>query len=215
MVGQAYDGASVMSGGKNGVHILLRKAISQESQQAFAPYVHCPPHQLNLVLNHAAEKCASIQTLCFFGNVQKCYGFFADSPQRRWAMLQETCMDDRGFTEIEEDEGQLLPQKEKILTLKSLSDIKWSARTKATHALLQNFQSVIICLEQIVELKHDQEEVTTAAGLLNSFSFKFLVTLIFWNDVLQIVDITSKLLQKKEIDLFQVKSSSSVLHETI
>lgn len=201
LVGQAYDGASVMSGGKNGVHCKLREAISKD-KPVFAPYVHCPPHQLNLVLKHAAEKCASVQTLNFFGNVQKCYSFFADSPQRRWALLKEKCTDARDFDQIDTTEVD----KEQALTLKSLCNTRWTASAKAVRSLLRNYGTVTDCLQVIVDLKHDGEEVATASGLLNNFDFEFLVTLTFWNDVLQIIDITSQLLQKKEIDLFQVVS---------
>lgn len=44
-VAQAYDGASVMSGVKNGVQKLIRDAAGNP-----CPYVHCHAHRLNLVL---------------------------------------------------------------------------------------------------------------------------------------------------------------------
>ena len=58
----------MMSRSEGGVQNLLRKAISAKEQDALAPYAHCPPHQLNLVLAHTVEKNASLIILIFFPN---------------------------------------------------------------------------------------------------------------------------------------------------
>ena len=55
----------MMSGSEGGVQNLLRKAISTKEREAFTPYVHCPTHQLNAVLAHAAEKNAYVRILFF------------------------------------------------------------------------------------------------------------------------------------------------------
>jgi len=49
LVGQGYDGASAMSGVKNGV----QKHVMDECPSA--AYVHCASHSLNLCLSKAAE----------------------------------------------------------------------------------------------------------------------------------------------------------------
>jgi hypothetical protein len=92
MRGQAYDGASVMSGCDGGVQAVLRRAVEDRaksekwSQSVFLPYVHCPPHQLALVLLHAAKTEAPIRIINFFGVVEDIYSFMVSS-NRRWSLL--------------------------------------------------------------------------------------------------------------------------------
>ena len=71
-----------MSGAEGGVQAILRKEVSTEDRDAFVPYVHCPPHQLNLILQRDTERNASIAVMTFFGTVQLFYTFFAYSLQR-------------------------------------------------------------------------------------------------------------------------------------
>lgn len=54
-----------MSGAESGVQALVRKKLSTADREAFVPYNHCPPHQLDLVLQHAAERNAPILVLNF------------------------------------------------------------------------------------------------------------------------------------------------------
>ncbi len=49
-VGFSFDGAAVMSGGRAGVQVLLKKTFHH------AVYVHCHSHRLNLVLSQP-QKC--------------------------------------------------------------------------------------------------------------------------------------------------------------
>lgn len=49
IVGQTYDGASVMAGGKNGVQTIIRQTYPS------ALFIHCYAHQLNLVLLHVVK----------------------------------------------------------------------------------------------------------------------------------------------------------------
>lgn len=67
LVGQAYDGASVMSGKHTGV----QARIKSEAPLAF--YVHCNAHCLNLVLVDSV-KCIP-EANCFFSLLQKLYVF--------------------------------------------------------------------------------------------------------------------------------------------
>ena len=55
ILGQGYDGASVMSGRKGGVNILISNYLKSEGVTSPAPFVHCASHNLNLVLNDAVE----------------------------------------------------------------------------------------------------------------------------------------------------------------
>jgi hypothetical protein len=62
----------------------------------------------------------------------------------------------------------------------------------------------VVPLKELISKRHDSHEVTTATNLHLSFTFEFFVTLVFWNKLLQVINVTSQLLQKKETDLFQV-----------
>lgn len=58
LVGQGYDGASVMSGRYSGV------AARIKAEAKYAVYVHCNAHCLNLVLVNTVE--AVLEDDCFF-----------------------------------------------------------------------------------------------------------------------------------------------------
>lgn len=74
LIGQSYDGASVMSGNVNSVQKIIR------NNYPYAFYVHCYAHQLNLIL----ERCASINHTIrgFFCNLHAFPTFFTRSPKR-------------------------------------------------------------------------------------------------------------------------------------
>ena len=162
LVGQAYDGT------EGGVQAIRRKEVSTADRDTFVPYVHCPPHQLNLILQHAAERNASIAVMTFFGTVQLFYTFFADSPQRRWAVLKERSkalsrqsslsaskaalfddmllddctenLDQDEYRSVAEDEFVTSRSiaKRQTVTLKNICATRWSARASATNALIEN-----------------------------------------------------------------------------
>ena len=110
LTGQAYDGASVMSGKKGGVQAVMRDRLKEKGNM-FVPYVHCPPHQLNLVLVHAAESghpMPPVQVRQFFDVVQSVYNYFSCS-YRRWHLLtlqSQSAISARGFPNIVDDDCQ-------------------------------------------------------------------------------------------------------------
>ena len=61
LIGQTYDGASVMSGHINGVQAQL------QPEYPFAHFVHCAAHRLNLVLCQAASSISPVKI--FFVNI--------------------------------------------------------------------------------------------------------------------------------------------------
>lgn len=78
--GQAYDGASVMSGAYNGVQALLRNDVPS------ALYVHCASHNLNLVINDAVKSCKKVSS--FFTTLENIYSYFGNSI-KRWDLLSQ------------------------------------------------------------------------------------------------------------------------------
>ncbi|CAB4033848.1 zinc finger MYM-type 1-like [Paramuricea clavata] len=73
--GQAYDGASVMSGVHNGVQKLIKDRSSKP-----VPFIHCAAHNLNLVINDAVDSVVDNDN--FFGVIQSIYVFFSSSINR-------------------------------------------------------------------------------------------------------------------------------------
>ena len=73
--GQAFDGASVMSGAHNGVQKLMKDRSSKP-----VPFVHCAAHNLNLVVNNAVN--SVVENDNFFGVIQSIYVFFSSSLNR-------------------------------------------------------------------------------------------------------------------------------------
>ena len=214
--GQAYDGASVMSGTLGGVQALLKKNMALEGN-TFVPYVHCPPHQLNLVLEHAAQSGSPpppVEIKCLFDNIQSIYAFFVNS-NRRWSQLLDMA---------KSQEKNLLEAVEKVISnsideevedehicgssgsgsLKSLSQTRWSARHNAVSALLGNFHNVSECLADLIEENHDSNEVKQATDLQGKMDWTFFLSLLWWNKVLENMNSASRLLQAKTNDLFLV-----------
>lgn len=58
--GQAFDGASNMSGTRNGVQALIK------GEEARALYVHCLAHSLKLCVQEVTKKCIIVQNVMDF-----------------------------------------------------------------------------------------------------------------------------------------------------
>ena len=75
LIGQTYDGASVMSGHANGVQAQLQQ------EYPFAHFVHCAAHRLNLVLCQAASSISPVKI--FFVNIGAFCTFTSNAPRRK------------------------------------------------------------------------------------------------------------------------------------
>ena len=76
MLCTCFDGASVMSGSKGGVHALLQRELNKE-----IPYTHCLNHQLHLVISHVCAKIDEVPDM--FATCNGLYKFF-----RKFAVSQ-------------------------------------------------------------------------------------------------------------------------------
>lgn len=74
LIGQSYDGASVMSGKLGGVQTKIKE------QYPAANFIHCYAHQVNLILQKAASQNKQIKL--FFANLHAFSSFFGRSPKR-------------------------------------------------------------------------------------------------------------------------------------
>lgn len=66
--GQAYDNAATMAGCHTGVQQRIKDI------NPYAEFIPCPNHSLNLVCLHAAA--VEVNSVTFFGTLERCYAFF-------------------------------------------------------------------------------------------------------------------------------------------
>uniref|UniRef100_A0A8C5Q8G0 TTF-type domain-containing protein n=1 Tax=Leptobrachium leishanense TaxID=445787 RepID=A0A8C5Q8G0_9ANUR len=176
MRGQGYDNGSNMKGKHQGV----QKRIMDLNSRAF--YVPCSAHTLNLVVNDAAMSCRDATT--FFSNLQKIYVFLSGSTLR-WNVLKKHI-------------GKL--------TVKPLSDTRWSSRIDAVRPF--RFQ-VGEFFDTLCEISRDdshsamaQSDSESLAKELNNF--KFLCFIVLWYNILNRINFVSKLLQSQTMYLTDV-----------
>lgn len=217
MVGQGFDGANVMSGKHGG---LQAKIIEYLGEEIYAPYIHCAAHQLNLVLVHAAENNASASIKIFFATLQKIYNYFSKSHYRWKLFLNQTKMSSHtmisilGENEVDSETSDKLTSsisntnKNSTKTLKSLSTTQWAARLHAVEAMLQNFSTVLKCLDIISsEYQASGEDILSSQSLINLMNWQFYLNLLWWYDVLKIINVAQIIFQKIDIDMFLASKS--------
>ena len=122
--GQSYDGASVMSGHLQGVASRFKK------EEPAALYVHCLAHSLNLCLQDASRLCSLVRdSLELVREIVKLIKF---SPKRT--------------TLFNTMKSQLSSEAQ---SLKPLCPTRWTVRTGAIKAILDNYEVLLQTLEEI------------------------------------------------------------------
>ena len=172
--GQSYDNASNMFGRYTG----LQARIHQIDE--FTIFLPCAGHSLDLVGVKAAGCCQ--QTVKFFDFVQRLYSFFAASTHR-WNVLTSTL--GKGFV------------------VKRLSDTRWSAHFDGVRALYGGFEKIKHALDS-ASAANEQEVVTMreAEGLWKEIeNLETIFLIILWNDKVERMNITSKILQSKDVNI--------------
>lgn len=166
MRGQGYDNGSNMAG----KHIGLQKRILDNYPRAL--FMPCNAHTLNLVVNDAAK--VSFSTVDFFSNVSVIYNYFSGSPFR-W---------------------QILKKHVKSLTVKQVSVTRWESRIKAIRPLRHELGEIY---DSLIELA---EECSTPIGqheakclAMKIKSYKFICSTVIWYEILEKVNIISKMMQ--------------------
>ncbi|XP_025197467.1 uncharacterized protein LOC112596191 [Melanaphis sacchari] len=105
--GQAYDGASTISGRFSGLQSRVKEL------NPLAMYIHCCAHNLNLVLIDSIR--SSVVAISFFGTLETLYKFLTVSLPRLHILKKEQAKEVEGV----------------ILTLKKLSDTRWAKNIKS------------------------------------------------------------------------------------
>ena len=129
--GQAYDGASVMSGHLHGV------ASRFKEEEPAALYVHCFAHCLNLCLQDASRSCSSVRDGLEL--VMEIVKLIKYSPKRT--------------TLFNTMKSQLSPETQ---NLKPLCPTRWTVHTVAIKAILDNYETLLSTLEEINTTGRDE-----------------------------------------------------------
>ncbi len=144
--GQAYDGASNMSGIRNGVQALIKKEASQ------ALYVHCLAHSLNLCVQEASKQCALLRNAMTV--VYDLVQLIKFSP-KRLALFNNL----RKEVSIQTG-GEILSP-----SLRTLCPTRWTVRTGSLESILINYKLLKEALSEIQ--KGTDEYAAKGRGLLS------------------------------------------------
>lgn len=176
LVGQAYDGASVMRGKNSGVQARLKELANK------AFYVHCNAHCLNLVLVDTVKVIPEVDN--FFTVVQKLYNFMSGSyVHPKWLNMQKRLF-----------EGT--PPRE----LQKLSDTRWACRQKACQTILDRLPAIICVLEELVAGESGDRSVE-ARSLLALIDVQFVALLVTIGKLFGEAKCHSDALQSQNLDL--------------
>ena len=141
--GQAFDGASNMSGAHNGVQALVKRENSK------ALYVHCLAHSLNLCLKDVTNACVLIRNAMNF--IFTLVQLIRFSPKR-------LSLFDSIRKNITVNTGENTP------SLRMVCPTRWTIRHTSISSILQNYSVLQTALEEI-QLGHD-DYAAKASGLL-------------------------------------------------
>lgn len=119
MVGQAFDGASNMSGSKSGVAARFLKDYKK------AIFVHCHSHKLNLAIQASCKHLADVTKV--LDTVQS-VSVFVERSAKRHALFEHV-------------------QGSQHITLKLLTETRWSSRFHSLEALSESFIPLVTFLE--------------------------------------------------------------------
>lgn len=180
MVGQAYDGASVMSGIKNGLQAIVKK------RNPYAIYVHCLAHKVNLVLVAA---CKDNDLSCNFFNIMQCLYIYFSYP------------DTHAEFKIVQKELNITGPGPNVLH--KLSDTRWSCRATSVLSVKRNYSVVIAALTATASDMRNPKN-PEAKGLLSSVtSLDFIVCLSVFSQYLPLINVLSQSLQKADSSIAQ------------
>ncbi|XP_019718752.1 zinc finger MYM-type protein 1 isoform X1 [Hippocampus comes] len=188
LVGQAYDGASVMSGKHSGVQARIR----ERAKYAFS--IHCTTHCLNLVLVDTVKAIPEVEQ--FFYLLEKLYVFTSGSAVHpKWLAIQR-------------DMFEGAPRE-----LQRLSDTRWACRFIALRNIMDRLPALKRVLQEIAE-EHGERSVE-ARGLLAQINFEFTVHLVVLRKVFGETKLLSDILQSLTLDISKAVDLVEALVKTL
>ena len=174
--GQGYDGASAMMGHLRGVAAQIRKEAPAAIQ------VHCFAHCLNLCLQDAAKTCNMVRD-CLSLITEICK-LICNSPKRSLV-----------FEKFKRDHNP------DTTGLRPLCPTRWTVRTAAIGAVLENYEALMMAFAEINEESHD-DHGRRAGGILSQMEkFETFFGLKFSHMLFASTEEVSFLLQSKSTTL--------------
>ncbi|XP_039373733.1 zinc finger MYM-type protein 1-like [Mauremys reevesii] len=170
--GQGYDNGANMKGNISGVQARLLKT----NPRAF--FTPCACHNYNLILGDMAKTCPD--AMSFFGALQCIYALFSAST-KRWTIFRKHVTG---------------------LSVKPLCETRWECRMQSVKALRYQAGEFYDALVEVEETTDDSQAKHEAKSLAFQIrDYKFLVSLVFWHDLLFQVNFVSKELQSDTMDI--------------
>ena len=172
LIGQCYDGASVMSGQLNG----LQKKIKDKAP--YAVFVHCLAHRLNLVLQQSFKRIYKCRI--FFASISGIPSFFHHSAKRTYALTLASARRIPTITDTRWSSNS---------KLMNVIVQDWAK-------LKEVFENIVSSEES------DQKSIQLAKGFLNEFNdFEFTFLALVFNDIFGATDVLFDILQKRSLDI--------------
>ncbi|XP_034064839.1 zinc finger MYM-type protein 1-like isoform X2 [Gymnodraco acuticeps] len=189
LVGQAYDGAAVMSGKHSGVQARIRE------QAKYAFYVHCNAHCLNLVLVDTVKAVPEAEQ--FFSLLEKLYFFTSGSyVHPKWLDIQR-----------EMYEGA--PRE-----LQRLSDTRWACRFISLRNIMDRLPALKRVLQDIAQERNGERSIEVR-GLLAQLDLEFIVHLVTLRKVFAETTFLSDMLQSSSLDISKAVDLVESLVQTL
>ena len=183
--GQAYDGASNMSGQYKGCAAIIQRKYPK------ALYSHCCSHVLNLAV---VNTCDCIQVRNLFAVMTKVYQFFDNHPKRQY-VLDSFCEGSKS-------------------RLKSLCKTRWLQRIDAFHTFMDMFDSIVNSFDHVVSNRSEwsRDAVIDAVSLSKAvLDFEFIVALHTVERYLSYTEGLTRSLQGRAVDILEAVNHIGVL----
>ena len=148
-------------------------------------HMHCASPNVNLVLKDAME--AVTETRQFYNTIESLYNFFRHSIVRCQKLQNvHDCYCSNS-------------------TLKAVNPTRWSGRYDTVYALKKRFCDAMKCLTYIILTSTKPKERDEAMAIIKQIEkLDFVCMLVVQCKILQIVNIPTKAMQSKKIDLIFV-----------
>ncbi|XP_064597802.1 zinc finger protein 862-like [Liolophura sinensis] len=186
VMGLGADGASVMSGERNGLRSLVEK------ENPHCTYVHCVCHRLNLAVSQACKTFPEMETVNKI--LSAVYSYINQSPKKH----QE-------FKEI-----AILLEADSV-KFKRVFEIRWLSMGESVLALIKNYEPLTFFLSQ----EADRGD-PVAVGLLQQLtSFLYLGLLFLTADILAAIHHLSKLFQFRDVSFSAIQGSLKDCRDTL
>ena len=195
--GQCYDGASNMTGSKNGVSAQI------QAEEHRAVYTHCYGHALNLAVGDALKKsklCCDALDTAF--EICRLVRF---SPKRHAA-----------FERIKLEDGANPELSVASTGIRAFCATRWTVRAAAVASIIDNYRTLLQLWDECLETKLDADVKCRVIGVRSQMLvYKLLFGLELSNKILRITDNLSKTLQTQSMTAAEAQKIAEISVQTL